>query len=65
MSKKRFKQIHYENLDSPSFKCIAQYMEIIKDLDTGILYCLSAHGANIAMTPLLGCDGKPIIDDSE
>lgn len=39
---------------------------IIKDTITGILYYYTAGGANTAtMTPLLGSDGKPIIEKPE
>ena len=64
----RFKQIHFEKLSSQSgwnINSIAEHIEILKDLDTGVLYCLATCGSNIAMTPLLDSNGNPIIDKSE
>ena len=64
----RFERIHYEKTLKPS-KFSDDYaidqIEILKDLNTGVLYCASRYASSIAMTPLLGSDGKPIIDKSE
>ena len=65
MDKKRFEQFHYEMLDSPFFKSSANAIEIIKDLETGVLYCVANKQNGISMTPLLDSEGKPIIDKSE
>ena len=61
MYQNRFKQIHIEKLNSTA---ATEYMEIIKDLNTGVLYCIACNGS-LAMTPLLDSNGNPIIDKSE
>ena len=64
----RFKQVHFEILPNKGKRTdeyIANRLEILKDLETGVLYCLTRYSSNIAMTPLLDSDGKPIIDKSE
>lgn len=68
----RFIQVHYEELpkikkiSGNNWGQIATRMEILKDTHTGALYCISSvDGANPMMTPLIGSDGKPLVDKSE
>ena len=70
----RFVQVHYEELPKPAktkgyvWSRIATRMEILKDIHTGVLYCLSAADTGNpvpVMTPLLDTDGKPLTDKSE
>ncbi|MCL2559495.1 MAG: DUF6440 family protein [Turicibacter sp.] len=66
MFKNRFKSLHAEELPSAFPDSFAIKYEILKDQQTGILYCLTkglGQGA-MAMTPLLDADGKPMIDKS-
>lgn len=69
LEQKRFKQIYFEEFPPVNpFKPAraVSEMEIIKDLETGILYCVAGKGnGGLTMTPLLGTDGKPLIDKSE
>ena len=39
--------------------------QIIKDKETGVLYYLANIGNGVGLTPLLGSDGKPIIESVE
>ena len=52
----RFEQIYKEGSTFTSIK------KILKDNETGVQYLLVESGYGIALTPLLGKDGKPIID---
>ena len=67
----RFIQVHYEELPTPikrkgyTWSRIATRMEILKDKETGVLYCLSANGTTPVMTPLIDLDGKPLHYESE
>lgn len=35
---------------------------VMKDIETGVLYYMANSGRGIGLTPLLGVDGKPIIE---
>lgn len=37
-------------------------VQILKDKETGVLYILCKVSYGVAMTPLLGADGKPVIE---
>ena len=68
MEEKRFKQIHFEEIRQyGSFKMTnaADYIEILKDTETGILYCVAKSHSGLTMTPLLDSEGKITIDKSE
>jgi len=39
--------------------------QIVKDKETGVLYYLANVGNGVGLTPLLGSDGKPIIEPVE
>ena len=44
---------------------LMQTHDILKDNVTGVLYFRSSrrvHGAGVGLTPLLGADGKPVIE---
>ena len=64
MSKNRLQSIEFKEQPITGFKSVASFYEILKDQETGVLY-YCVQGGGIAMTPLLGADGKPVIDKSE
>ena len=71
MSENRFKKLYYEDVleNGYSFKMkeIATKIEILKDLQTGVQYCIVEGSVGKQMTsfPLIDASGKPLIDTSE
>ena len=66
MSENRFEMIHIESHQMPknatSSGRFIDYI-ILKDKVTGVLYLKDiTHHSNPALTPLLGPDGKPLVD---
>ncbi|MDV8001422.1 DUF6440 family protein [Rhodococcus sp. IEGM 1408] len=55
---KGFKKIHSERLGFNST------VEILKDTQTGVCYLWRASGYGGGLTPMLGADGKPVVDHS-
>ena len=65
----RFVRVYSEKLPKPATKNygdLVSNIEIIKDTDTGVLYCFASSGYSTpTMSPLIGPDGLPLIDKSE
>ena len=51
----RFEKIHKESLG------FADSVEIFRDTQTGVCYLWRSGGYSGGLTPLLGADGRPII----
>lgn len=67
--KNRFEQVHFEKLPDPHLfkltRSVAE-MEIIKDLETGVLYCVAGkESGGLSMTPLIGADGQIVIETTD
>lgn len=52
---KRFEKIHSEKMS------FTDAVEIFRDTQTGVCYLWRAGGYSAGLTPLLGADGKPMI----
>lgn len=63
MSKKdkRFVTIHKEGSELSS----SGYTQLIVDKETGVTYLFIKSGYGAGLTPLLGSDGKPVINHLE
>ena len=55
---KRFEKVHTETIG------FGGSVEILRDTRTGVCYLWRASGYAGGLTPLLGADGKPVIDHS-
>jgi len=60
--KERFERLYREKKDVHG---VSYNEHIIRDNKTGVLYYQSASRNGVSMTPLLGSDGKPIIEPVE
>lgn len=52
---KRFEKIHSES------RSFSDTIEIFRDTQTGVCYLWRSGGYSAGLTPLLGADGKPVI----